>query len=273
MGFRILVFGAGKSGTSALYDRLHRSAHDFYGVRFGGLFEPRTREAIDQFDAEFGVAKLLLERWFRQPDHSFVESYDKRVLIVRDPRDNVVSRLMWNMAMRVDNAGAERSRGLQQLLAAKQENPKSVSTLELFAEMEASLGSHVSAATAKSIAYLPASIVPALRFTKHTLLYEDFMAGNLQSLSDYMGFPVSAENTVSPKRGHIKRSTQTGSWRDWMLPVDQEFFFDDALLASLGYEATRYDGPRSIAAEESTLYVERLKPVREQNMAAYPGGF
>src|SRR5437773_2719421 len=90
----ILVLGPGKSGTTALFFCLVESARQHFGLEFPQLFEPKTAADIDAFKEDFGVVKMLFER-FERTAHEFLPNFDRRVFIFRDPRDNVISRLVY----------------------------------------------------------------------------------------------------------------------------------------------------------------------------------
>ena len=79
----ILVLGAGKSGTTALFFCLKASAERHFAMTFPFRFEPKSAAVIDAFPAEFGIAKMLLERYERT-SNEFVSRFDKRVFILRD---------------------------------------------------------------------------------------------------------------------------------------------------------------------------------------------
>src|SRR5690606_15023024 len=85
---KIVIAGQGKSGTAALFHKIRAAVPDSTRL----LFEPRAYEP--EPDDGHVLAKVLID----PPgyvDFSTFEPFDKKILIVRDPRDNLISRLLY----------------------------------------------------------------------------------------------------------------------------------------------------------------------------------
>lgn len=83
---KILIAGQAKSGTTALFYALKQTLPRKYTC----LFEPRGYAAANR--DECVLAKVLINPSVKVEDF---ETFNKKILIVRDPRDNLVSRLLY----------------------------------------------------------------------------------------------------------------------------------------------------------------------------------
>ena len=83
---KILIAGAPKTGTTALFYRIKNSLDG--GVR--EMFEPRGYVAEPGDGACHVLAKVLLDPLIDLDMESF-SSFEKKIGIVRDPRDRLIS--------------------------------------------------------------------------------------------------------------------------------------------------------------------------------------
>ena len=116
------MLGAGKSGTTALFYCLKASAERHFAMTFPFRFEPKSAAVIDAFPTEFGIAKMLLERYERT-SNEFVSRFDKRGFILRDPRDNVISRLVYHVGTRLKSAEPQAREAITRKFLAKERDP------------------------------------------------------------------------------------------------------------------------------------------------------
>jgi len=119
---RVCVAGMGKSGTTALVYAI-RAAMPADTVL---LFEPRTFVPVT---APNVAAKVLLHTKHPMP-YPFYRQFERLVLIVRDPRDVLVSRLLYRAygatSMLADPARLERYLALLRAKEADQEAPDTI---------------------------------------------------------------------------------------------------------------------------------------------------
>jgi hypothetical protein len=273
---RILVYGAGKSGTTVLYECVKWSAESHFGVPFRTLFEPKDGEAIDAFleNRAPGIAKMLIERLVRCADRSFLGRFDKCLIIIRDPRDNIVSRLVWTIATRLHEADVPLRERIVEAICSKQANPDHISLLALFELAQPllrqrkwqkrgrtdTLAAGDFAKGVRRYAYLPVDVLTA-EHPFATIHYEDFVDGRTSALAAYLGFPILSDFVVDPKHRRLRRTGTHGYWRNWFLPEDYAYFVSErrAALALLGYEDSGpFAGPKTISREESIDYIRGL---------------
>jgi hypothetical protein len=265
---RIFILGAGKSGTTGLFALVYASLYKFAGIAPARLFEPRDVDRLDKFKPDFGVTKVLLERFIRFERTDFIKKFNKKIIIIRDPRDVIVSRLIWIIATRLYMINSIDAKRIIRLLEQKQANPDSISIYKMFDEI--SLIKPNAAHGARKFAYLPAEVIGKLSKSFFILNYEKFIDLDFDDLEKYLNFPIvldGAASEIIARFSHVKRRAAYGDWKSWFLAEDYEFFVDEAGMRALGYEPSVYKGPRSIGYEETVGYVRRLKPVRDRYAA------
>jgi len=253
---KIVVAGAAKSGTTALYYALKQSLPRGYAHKF----EPR--EYVPKPSEDGVLAKIIINSVKKIEDF---DCFDKRIYLIRDPRDIVVSGVLY----RIYNAREPIDQGkLAHYLAGieqKQKDPASISLVELQSRLVPLLRNGVrmhqnrGATTSDFGAQHPGYFV---------YKYEDLIVGRFDELERYLGFPITFSGEVDAKHKRVARAKEAGGWRDWFTPADVEYYrplFQD-FLVKYGYdlEWTVNSHPQ-IAAEHSTLYVQRML---EEGMAA-----
>jgi hypothetical protein len=254
-----LVAGAGKSGTSALFqliaDALPRPIK---------IFEPRNLgEAVShERTAEHLVAKVLIHpsKFLHPSSQTGVEQFEKRVLVLRDPRDVIVSKLLYRPYgcefMRDD----ARFRMYRDALARKEADPRSISVKELTA-IQLSLDGH----RADMQINFPAQIIRFVRESPnqfHIFRYEDLIDKKLDALSAYLELPISSHVTLDTALSRLSRSARYGDWRHWFTEEDVQTFRAscDTFLRLFGYPIGWDLAPTPhIDPEHGTLYTDRLR--------------
>ena len=259
---RIIVLGAGKTGTSGLFHCVAQSAEAHFGRPFARRFEPKDQESLDSLEATHAVAKVLGERLVRFPQpEAAVARFGRQILIVRDPRDAVVSRLLWLVATRMAEADPAAAAPFLAALKAKEADPSSVGLLELYRLAGPIVGfGPAYAARARELAFLSLDLLQ--RFPEvHRLRYEDFADRRLAETEAYLGFPLLVDFSLPGQASRILRSGTHGGWRHWMLPDDHRFFTEDEArrMEALGYSPeAQWPAERRIAPEEGSGYIARV---------------
>lgn len=255
---RCLIVGAGKTGTTALLYAVAQAMGGEPAIHFEDPIASLANLAPHT------AAKLLFEDERADDIAAFGARFDRRVLIVRDPRDNLISQLLYAVAshrLQMEDPGWLRTIAL--LLQRKQANPASV-TLQDFPQLKP-----------------PSALLDLVRTTNQALAafagahaadwfilrYEDMVAGRLDALSAYLGLAVQPDPKIDPTYQRVARTKGTGDWRHWFTREDVAHYrpLFDPLMAGLGYAAdwTLAD-PQRIAPEHSWIYFERLVRERRQ---------
>ena len=255
----ILILGPGKSGTTALFFCLKKSAAHHFGVEFPDRFEPKTAADFDAFAADFGIAKMLLER-FDRTTHEFLPRFDKRIFICRDPRDNVISRLVYYTGTRLKFADGATRETIMQKFSAKQRNPDSISVVELFDVIAPLIGKTGAAEGARKRAFSALGFRPPDNLPFFRLRYEDFVDGSLTEFQDYLGFEIRRDFQVPRRLQRVRRTETHGYWKSWFTEADHAYFVAERAeeMVRLGYtDLAPYRGSKVISSKEISEYLER----------------
>jgi hypothetical protein len=135
---KIVIFGLARSGTAALFYELKNSLPSDTVC----LFEPRSFDANALKKSKlkrliFGssglpvLAKVLPFRPNNPADTDSFANFEKQILIVRDPRDRLVSRLLYGVYASRFYEQPDRAHEFVELLNTKEENSTSVPMLAL----------------------------------------------------------------------------------------------------------------------------------------------
>lgn len=259
---KIVIIGQPKTGTSALFFKIKNS---FQGESLH-LFEPKPSEILSsEFMAaspeRFVLAKVLLLN-DGQP-HEYIKQFDKGIFIARDPRDRLISALLYSVR---DSTYFDNDDKVARLLSALQEKekaPKSVPVAELW-KLCIELDNRTSYAA--WIANLPHSLDFVLAFRAanpglFTLKYEDLIDEKLQPLEAYLGMNLSGEARVTGAYARVARTKSYGNWRNWFVESDERLFrpaYRD-YMAAIGYEDEWTINPQpAVVPEHASSYVRNL---------------
>jgi len=212
-GVKVVVTGLPKSGTTAIFYAFAAALRDP-----ATLFEPSrlARSFAKRHARDDMVAKTLL---MPGVDHASFSGFDRKVLIIRDPRDVLVSLILYLTGYHILWRRESELSAYVSVLKQKERDPASVSLRELC----------LHAAPNGMPRFVQDRFDPLLGFLSacgsgyFRVRYEDFVSGKTDELSAYAGFPVS-----SPARpdGHARvfRTGSSGAWRHWMTPDDVSEF-------------------------------------------------
>jgi hypothetical protein len=256
---KVVIFGPPRSGTTALFYVIKA----VMPARTRLLFEPREYAPGPRDDSV--LAKVLSTC----PDGETVIAYptffgfDRKVVLTRDPRDWIVSGVLFLPQEHETLYRDRRALGrILDILRRKERDPRSVSVKELLATVvEATPGGSFDR-TARWLATQLrwfADFEPTVP-GRLLLRYEDLVDGRLEPLESYLGRRLDPDPTVPPPHDHVTRSKRHGSWRHWFTAEDIEYFrpLTEPYLQRYGYSPdwTLADEPAILPAEGSR-YVAR----------------
>jgi hypothetical protein len=227
----VLIAGIGKTGTTALYAAVKRGARAA-GVDPACLFEPSSGIALGALLCHRPEQPVLTKIMVHRLSESGVDydDFPHRLMLVRDPRDVIISRLLFRPLTRgaVAEVPPETLEQFVAALEAKERDPASwsVRALDELAD-ELGIGAGNEAGLVRSL-NLKRELIARHDFT--VVRYEDLVDGELGHLEAQLGVPLgdTSEGT-SGWLSHISRSKSYGAWRQWFLPDDVEHY--DRLFA------------------------------------------
>lgn len=250
---RTLIIGEGKSGTTALL----RSVASAMGGP-GEIFEPEDLSMVDLSSKDL-VVKKLLHTW-RAEEVELLDRFDRVVFIVRDPRDRLISHMLYDAYNRAAELSDDQKTRWLGVLTRKSETPLGepyVRLVDIWWQMT----------RANLLDVYMRSLKRTNDFTRahgervHIMRYEDIVDARFESLSDYLGKAVGpAEVRASERR--VKRSSRYGEWRNWYTPIDVNVFrpLTTTWLRRHGYPHHDWElsADPSIEADTSVDYVRGL---------------
>lgn len=278
-----IILGSAKSGTTALFYAI-RNALRSNGYQVEGLFEPAKpgdiKNYINGTADDVPLVKALLGPAFRRGMD--IMSFSKRIVIYRDPRDNVVSRLVFMLPNFVDISEKEKIASLISVFEKKEQNPESISVLEMARQIGEICAQENLPERLRSNAVMPAMIKRDPDNRYFMMPYQDLVEGKFGPVSEYLGFKIYPDFEVDGQHSNVTRTKGAGDWKNWMLDEDIQFFAtdvkDDMLL--LGFDpaaeaaANKVIAPaicsEYVARQFATLEAKRRarKPARRQAAAA-----
>jgi len=253
-----MVTGLSKTGTTILF----ASIRDSFPPDRECFFEPRTAAEFDHIVSRGRHSNTLTKTLLADlVEHSHVVArFDAMVLIVRDPRDQFISQMLYyfyDFKTRGDPVGYERARDL---LRRKIESPSTVSTIPLYDAIAALAGRSGS----ESLATRYQRLVRFLRqYQPHAIRYEDFVDGRVAGLSQYLGMPVSTASRVDDEHRRVVRTRTHGEWRAWLTDEDLEFInsqVGESMLALDYPVVSSVENPMPIPVATTLEYVEQFLP-------------
>ncbi|MBY5935549.1 hypothetical protein KUV51_21250 [Tateyamaria omphalii] len=266
-----LILGAAKSGTTALFYAIQKSMEQASGSPVKGLFEPRDMDAFKSYfettQDPARLCKALLGPVTRRMTDA-LDEFDRKIIIFRDPRDNVVSRLLFNPPRLLDKSGPEKNQAFLDLIKQKEEAPDSISVLGILREV----GKLTDRSDLPDI-YRKNAIIPAVVKRKwddafFMFSYEDLLTQSFGALGDYLGLDMTSEFEVADKHEYVSRSKGSGEWKAWFHEEDVAYFAnevaDDYRLLGFDPAETPDAAPSIDPATASEYVVKQIKRHEEK---------
>lgn len=259
---KIAIFGPYKSGTTALFYRVRNSWNRPARL----LFEPYDYVAEPDDDKRGVLAKVILGKPGSDPlvHYDGFREFDRRLLLVRDPRDLVVSGTLFFVQQErriYENDAALAS--VLDLLRFKEAQPAELPLKELLAKLlEASPERSID----QFLDWLAAQYEWLIEFEESLdgccrVNYESLVEGELGHAGRYLGFPLRGSPDPDHVHGHVPRTRSHGDWRHWFTPDDVATFrpLFHRYMARYGYaDDWTLAVPQVIDSEFSSRYVERV---------------
>jgi hypothetical protein len=252
-----LITGLSKSGTTALYYAVRKALPEntLYN------FEPKTfydqMQVFKQDIFRNTLSKILLG----QINNSCLDlkRFDKTILIVRDPRDNLISLILFQFS---NCQNFKRYKKAYDLIARKVFDPESISVIDLFdhiaALFESSGSERITRRCEKVVDFY-------YRHNPFFIKYEDFIDDRLTELSNYLKLTLSNDIKVGKIHKHVERSKSYGEWINWFTDNDLKILAQNNAMREFmklfGYDMDiRLPKEKRIAVSTSLHYIEQFRP-------------
>lgn len=212
---KVLIFGSGKSGTTALTYCLKNELLEHEVV-----FEPASLSSINYEKHELIVKYIGLDADLEK----YIDNFDKKVLLIRHPFDQIISLLLYQPYGCTEFLDDGNSKSYIELLIRKTESPKSVRVSEIVEQLNAisnvNAVERISIACSRLIDYYK-----KLKSKIHVLKYEDFVDGQLNNIEEYLGISLKKDTEVAPEFSRVKRTKKHSDWKNWFTDEDIEKYY------------------------------------------------
>jgi len=253
---KILIAGLPKSGTTALFYRIKNSLHP--GARL--LFEPGHYEELPEDGRRTVLAKALLDK--EGSLKNGYSAFDRKVLMIRDPRDLIVSDLLyssWSAPFREDRNKLAEFIGL---LRRKEVFPHQVSVLDIL-ELRARLNGQPSPRKTRiySRKFSGAAAFHDASGNYKLFRYEDMIDGKFADLEEALGFKLDGRPEEGETLARVARTRGYGDWKNWFLKEDVDYFRPmlSEYMKRYGYPDDWEPSPAPrVRPEHGSRFVERL---------------
>lgn len=236
---KVCIVSPAKSGSTAVYNSV-RSALAKKNYCFG-FFEPQRpypllRLRNYDFSNTF-VTKIMVSRMISEKSNFHMGWFDKRILLVRDVKDLMISELMFRPMVAPLDVSTSAMASFVELIKEKESNPQGLSVIEAHKRADDLGVSRINWDVYRNIL----SRLAELReeFDCSVVHFEDYAEGDYSALSKTLSTPVGPTNLDGSWVSHIQRKGKSGEWRKWFTPEDTAFvdeFFADYNTA-FGYPA------------------------------------
>ncbi len=220
---RIVIFGQGKTGTTALYYKIMEALQP---TRVFEAFEPAAySEPNDPNEFDCSLSKILLTN-NTHIDFAKYSNFDNIIYLIRDPRDWILSAVLFRMRSPQIAKNKQSVSRILNILKRKEAAPESISFLELFEEFTISSEQDIDSI----IAWIRNLYIWLHGFEQYydhalTFRYEDLVDSNLSELSQYLKLPLSQGHVTIPDPvSHVIRTRSYNHWRDWFVESDVAVF-------------------------------------------------
>jgi hypothetical protein len=273
---QVLVVGMHKTGTTIVSSVIQRSIPE---GRF--FIEPRNVAFFEKLGKHRapGVVKIIYEHWMDRPSllTGIVRGEaryrpERTVAIVRDPRDGLISGLMYRVYEYVlRGATREQVDRWAQIVREKEALPEKHSVIGLVRAFNRIFGIDDPPESGFDTFANYCGWIERNADRLHVLRYEDFIAGSTAGLSEHLGLPLSLSREVDPSLQRVARTRQSGGWRALMLPEDVAYFKDryGALLDRWAY-ADWGIKPEKSSASEGSEYILKIADEAFKSVVSAP---
>ncbi len=267
----ILIAGLPKTGTTGLVQYIFNSLEGKVDIQFEGhAFVP------PKGNPDHVLAKILINETAYTVDLDSYREFEKRIFIIRDPRDALISGHLYRFFDPVLSDHPDKVSRYLAALEAKEQEPLAHSFLSLdilvmsllhnqnYAYEDQSIREHLKEVHTRAL------VEDAARFAgQHPdffiFRYEDMVSGQFSALESYLGVSIQTEEKFSRKvtlsKQRVRRTGSSGDWKNWFTQDDVDFFQPafGPPMEDLGYEPdwSLPDSP-TLAPATGSDYIRKL---------------
>jgi len=251
----VLIVGIAKSGTTAIYSMTKKAMGDCLSILEPS--QPGQFEFIHEDKSPEKVIKILIGSV--PPEAPYLQGFDRNVLIVRDPRDVLVSWLLYKPLLADRHKDQKFIKEFTELLRRKEDNPDKVSILEIEKFYD---GYN---APAKTEAGYQQEFAVTQTFERalpdcFVMTYDAIVERHMSQLETYLGFQIDPASEHGSNISFNARQKKSGGWRDWFTPEDIAYFkpIFEPFLERYGFDPDwSLSSPQTLNPAYGSEYVSR----------------
>ena len=265
---KVIVLGLAKFGTTGLWSVLVKSYPRRYLQFFEGQYLPsRYNKYFGQTNSEQNPRDVVSKQIIG-PDFNFTDlaSFDKIIWMVRDPRDRLISYLLYrHYDYRYDSD--EFVREQLDLLRMKERDPDALAMIDLEARLllpRPTLESAFFWNDHQKNNFLSTLIEEGRAFI---FKYEDFVKQEYSGLENFLGIKMSRNAKVPKQFQRVIRSKTHSFWNHWFTQKDVDNYMElfQPFLEQYGYkDEWALAEEKKIDPEHCSRYVRTIINERRQ---------
>jgi len=249
----ILIYSLAKSGTTALLYTIFNASkkHDKF------VFEPFSLSQVDYSSENLLVKSVYANRW--KDDQKYFNRFEKKILLVRNPLDRVVSSLLY---LPYNGDGFTNDNNTKRYLNCLLDIVSSENTLadldQLFSEITGRPS--VITTTIKQSNVMVDILKSEQGKQFFPFKYEDFVSDNLSDLSEYLELQLQSDVEVGALHKRTKRSGKFNEYQKYFNQEQVEHYANalESFSKSFNYTFEFKEGSEKISLEKTFNYTMRV---------------
>lgn len=246
---RILILSLSRSASTAIYYDVMRSTP----THCEGYFEPDIKSFLTKDLSAHATAKIILDHLEPDDLQILLGKFDKIILTIRDPRDRLISAMLFAMH------GVEKSLFLQRLaeLEIKRQHPERYPFLDLVENIFKGWHRNDAVNLVQRHFALLVQVLSTVKTLK-IIRYENYIRQGLAGVFENVLMTPDTELEIPERHSYGKRKVAQGDWKNWFTPSDVTFLKPGLTKYLLHFDYLdewQLNIPQLILPEHSTEFV------------------
>lgn len=263
---KVLVVGAAKTGTTIISKTIQNSLQGAYFH-----MEPQDTAFFMEgalMDRYARVVKIIFEHWNQRPNlrkaiiaNELPLQFDRTVVIVRDPRDEMLSRVMYFVYPWLEEHGYKGNESQVEswleFIEQVERNPSAYSFNQIVAFLNNNFSVSVFSTTHPLNAYR--TFCEEVKKDVCLVRYEDFILGHHEVLEQYLGVPLASESGLDYQH-RTRRSAAFNNWKPLFKEEDNEHFRKHlgGVMEKQGYTDWELEPVSVLPSDNYSGYLRRI---------------
>jgi hypothetical protein len=212
-------------------------------------FEPRILKTQTSSNL---IVKSLLNCPPQENLFECIDSFDKRIFIVRDPRDRFISGMLYRSGY---HRNVELDKCVEILKRKETENDISLAEIHSVLLAGESFSENFDAQLAMK------DLAGEYEKDFYLLRYEEFVDGNISGLESYLDCKLDSQVGDVEPYGRVSRTNDYGAWKKWFKESDVELFkpLFESYMDYFGYNDWLLDGGKIEPCNGSEYFMKLRK--------------